>query len=101
MILRMTLLRRDGPSPRGVSIASRDLSFLFPLQFATETQADMLSLNHSGLSCSADKNQFPSNSQGALDLQDLSDQQLLNNQNQNFSGGDGRHNVPNIILTGQ
>lgn len=69
-------------------------------QFATETQADMLSLNHSGLSCSADKNQFPSNSQGALDLQDLGDQQLLNNQNQNFSGGDGRHNVPNIILTG-
>lgn len=69
-------------------------------QFATETQADVLSLNHSGLSCSADKNQFPSNSQGALDLQDLGDQQLLNNQNQNFSGGDGRHNVPNIILTG-
>ncbi|XP_030605649.1 CREB-regulated transcription coactivator 2 isoform X2 [Archocentrus centrarchus] len=70
-------------------------------QFAAENQADGLSLNHSGLSCiSTDKNQFPSNSQGPLDLQDLGEHQLLNNQNQNFSGGDGRHNVPNIILTG-
>lgn len=33
-------------------------------------------------------------------MQDPGDQQLLNNQNQNYSGGDGRHNVPNIILTG-
>ncbi|AWP15854.1 putative CREB-regulated transcription coactivator 2-like [Scophthalmus maximus] len=32
--------------------------------------------------------------------QDPCDQQLLNNQHQNYGGGDGRHNVPNIILTG-
>ncbi|XP_040899596.1 CREB-regulated transcription coactivator 2 isoform X2 [Toxotes jaculatrix] len=70
-------------------------------QFTAETQGDGLSLNHSGLSCgSTDKNQFPSNTQGPLGLQDPGDQQLLNNQNQNYSGGEGRHNVPNIILTG-
>ncbi|CAJ1061351.1 CREB-regulated transcription coactivator 2 isoform X2 [Xyrichtys novacula] len=70
-------------------------------QFSAENQGDCLSLNHGGLSCSiTDKNQFPSNTQGSLDLQDPGDQQLLNNQNQNYSGGDGRHNVPNIILTG-
>lgn len=50
-----------------------------------------------------DKNQLPPHSQAGLDLQE---QQVLNNQNQNYgvgssSGGDGRHNVPNIILTGQ
>ncbi|XP_068567676.1 CREB-regulated transcription coactivator 2 isoform X2 [Cebidichthys violaceus] len=69
-------------------------------QFTAENQADCLSLNHSGLSCSSDKNQYLSNTQGHLDLQDPGDQQLLNNQNQNYGGGDGRHNVPNIILTG-
>ncbi|KAM9353661.1 CREB-regulated transcription coactivator 2 [Symphorus nematophorus] len=70
-------------------------------QFTADNQGDCLSLNHSGLSCgTTDKNQFPSNTQGPLDMQDPGDQQLLNNQNQNYSGGDGRHNVPNIILTG-
>uniref|UniRef100_A0A3P8TW36 CREB regulated transcription coactivator 2 n=1 Tax=Amphiprion percula TaxID=161767 RepID=A0A3P8TW36_AMPPE len=71
-------------------------------QFTVENQGDGLSLNHGGLSCSStDKNQFPSNSQGQLDVQEPGDQQLLNNQNQNYSsGGDGRQNVPNIILTG-
>lgn len=65
-------------------------------QFPAQNQGD------GGLSCgSTDKNQFPSNIQVPLDLQEPGDQQLLNNQNQNFSGGDGRHNVPNIILTGQ
>lgn len=73
-----------------------------------DNQGDCLSLNHAGLSCSsADKNPLPAHSQGPLDLhdpldlQDPGDQQLLNNQNQNYGGGDsGRHNVPNIILTG-
>ncbi|XP_029360403.1 CREB-regulated transcription coactivator 2 isoform X2 [Echeneis naucrates] len=68
-------------------------------QFTAESQAD--GLNHSSLSCSStDKSQFPSNTQAHLGLQDPGDQQLLNNQNQNYSSGDGRHNVPNIILTG-
>uniref|UniRef100_A0A3P9I190 CREB regulated transcription coactivator 2 n=1 Tax=Oryzias latipes TaxID=8090 RepID=A0A3P9I190_ORYLA len=44
--------------------------------------------------------QLSSNSQGALEQQDSGNQQLLNNQNQNYSCGEGRHNVPNIILTG-
>lgn len=66
-----------------------------------DNQGDCLSLNHGGLSCgSTDKNQLSANTQGPLDMQDLGDQQLLNNQNQNYSGGEGRHNVPNIILTG-
>ncbi|XP_041798824.1 CREB-regulated transcription coactivator 2 isoform X2 [Chelmon rostratus] len=70
-------------------------------QFTSDHQGDCLSLNHGGLSCTtADKNQFPSNTQGPLDMQDPGDQQLLNNQNQNYSCGEGRHNVPNIILTG-
>ncbi|KAG8010918.1 CREB-regulated transcription coactivator 2 [Nibea albiflora] len=70
-------------------------------QFTADSQGDCLSLNHSGLSCgSTDKNQFPSNTHGPLDMHDPGDQQLLNNQNQNYSGGDGRLNVPNIILTG-
>lgn len=72
------------------------------LQFTADNQGDCLSLNHSGLSCSStDKNQFPSNTHGPLDMQEPGDQRLLNNQNQNYSGGDGRHNVPNIILTGE
>ncbi|XP_034092823.1 CREB-regulated transcription coactivator 2-like isoform X1 [Gymnodraco acuticeps] len=58
-------------------------------QFSAESQGDCLSLNHA---LSSDKNQFPCNSQGPLDLQDP--------QNQNYCGGDGHHNVPNIILTG-
>ncbi|XP_029957738.1 CREB-regulated transcription coactivator 2 isoform X2 [Salarias fasciatus] len=66
-------------------------------QFTSDHQGD----GFSGLSCTADKSQFPSQSQGPLDLQEPGDQQLLNNQNQNYSGGgEGRHNVPNIILTG-
>ncbi|XP_034408906.1 CREB-regulated transcription coactivator 2 isoform X2 [Cyclopterus lumpus] len=69
-------------------------------QFPAENQGDCLSLNHSGLSCTSDKKQYLSNTQGHLDLQDPVNQQLLNNQNQNYGGGDGRHNVPNIILTG-
>ncbi|XP_035862169.1 CREB-regulated transcription coactivator 2-like isoform X2 [Sander lucioperca] len=70
-------------------------------QFSADHQGDCLSLNHSGLSCGgSDKNQFPSDSGGHLDLQDPGDQQVLNHQNQNYGGGDARHNVPNIILTG-
>ncbi|XP_037308739.2 CREB-regulated transcription coactivator 2 isoform X2 [Pungitius pungitius] len=69
-------------------------------QFLADKQADCLSLSSSGLSCTSDKNQYLSNTQGHLDLQDPGDQQLLNNQNQNYGGADGRHNVPNIILTG-
>uniref|UniRef100_A0A667Z480 Transducer of regulated CREB activity C-terminal domain-containing protein n=1 Tax=Myripristis murdjan TaxID=586833 RepID=A0A667Z480_9TELE len=74
----------------------------FVVQFTMESQGDGLSLNHSGLGCgsAADKSQYPPGPQGSLDLQDPGDQQLLNNQNQNYSGGEGRHNVPNIILTG-
>ncbi|XP_038137096.1 CREB-regulated transcription coactivator 2 isoform X1 [Cyprinodon tularosa] len=73
-------------------------------QFTAENPADGLSLNHSGLSqnhCGLGQNQYPSNSQGPLDLQEPGDQQQqqLNNQNQNYSG-DGRQHVPNIILTG-
>ncbi|XP_024114156.1 CREB-regulated transcription coactivator 2 isoform X2 [Oryzias melastigma] len=67
-------------------------------QFLAEHPADGLSLHHGGLSC--DKNQLSSNSQGPLDQQESGNQQLLNNQNQNYGCGDGRHNVPNIILTG-
>ncbi|XP_014906450.1 CREB-regulated transcription coactivator 2 isoform X2 [Poecilia latipinna] len=65
-------------------------------QFPAESPVD--GLNHSG----PGQNQFPSNSQGALELQQPGDPQRLNhqNQNRNYSGGDGRQNVPNIILTG-
>lgn len=63
------------------------------LQFLADKQADCLPLSSSG-----DKNQYLSNTQGHLDLQDPRDQQLLNNQN--YGGGGGRHHVPNIILTG-
>uniref|UniRef100_A0A3B4WMA0 Transducer of regulated CREB activity C-terminal domain-containing protein n=1 Tax=Seriola lalandi dorsalis TaxID=1841481 RepID=A0A3B4WMA0_SERLL len=45
-----------------------------------------------------DKNQFPSNTQGPLGLQDPGDQQLLNNQNQNYSSGEGRHNMDPFSL---
>ncbi|XP_047217633.1 CREB-regulated transcription coactivator 2-like isoform X2 [Girardinichthys multiradiatus] len=65
-------------------------------QFTAESPADGLSMNHSSLS----QNQFPSNSQGHLELQEPGYQQQLNNQNQNYGGGDNRQNVPNIILTG-
>lgn len=47
-----------------------------------------------------DQNQNRGHTQGHLDLQDPVDQLGLNNQNQNYGGGDGRHSVPNIILTG-
>lgn len=73
------------------------------LQFTAENHSDGLTLNHGGLSCGGldyQKNQFRSNAQGSLELQDRGDPQLLNIQNQNYSGGDGRQNVPNIILTG-
>nr|XP_029138307.1 CREB-regulated transcription coactivator 2-like isoform X2 [Labrus bergylta] len=70
-------------------------------QFSADNQADCLSLNHVGLGCSlTDKNQYPPNTQSSMELQEPGDQHLLNNQNQNYGGGDGRHNVPNIILTG-
>ncbi|KAM3873536.1 CREB-regulated transcription coactivator 2 [Diretmus argenteus] len=70
-------------------------------QFTMESQGDGLSLNHGGPGCgsAADKSQYPSNTQGSLEFQDPGDQQFLNNQNQNYGGGEGRHNVPNIILT--
>ncbi|XP_028837537.1 CREB-regulated transcription coactivator 1 isoform X2 [Denticeps clupeoides] len=71
-------------------------------QFSMDSRAEGLSFNHSLNSvASTGKGQegcCPGN-QGILDLLDSSEQQLLNNSNQNYSGG-GRHNVPNIILTG-
>ncbi|XP_043974046.1 CREB-regulated transcription coactivator 2-like isoform X2 [Gambusia affinis] len=63
-------------------------------QFPAESPVD--GLNYSG----PDQNQFPSNTAGPLELQEPGDPQRLNHQNQNYSGGDGRQNVPNIILTG-
>ncbi|XP_041843664.1 CREB-regulated transcription coactivator 2 [Melanotaenia boesemani] len=69
-------------------------------QFPPENPADGLSLNHGGLSYSSTDNNPLSDSVGPLELPDPGNQQLLNNQNQNYSSGDRRHNVPNIILTG-
>lgn len=67
-----------------------------------ESQGDGLSFNHGGLGygSAADKGQYPS-SQGSLDFQDSIEQQLLNSQNQHYGSLEGRHNVPNIILTGE
>uniref|UniRef100_A0A3P9PK66 CREB regulated transcription coactivator 2 n=1 Tax=Poecilia reticulata TaxID=8081 RepID=A0A3P9PK66_POERE len=86
------------PPPAGGS-TSPAASLTCPLsllQFPAESPVDCL--NHSG----PGQNQFPSNSQGALELQEPCDPQRLNhqNQNRNYSSGDGRQNVPNIILTG-
>ncbi|KAM8826082.1 CREB-regulated transcription coactivator 2 [Synchiropus picturatus] len=73
------------------------LSLQFPSkpsqQFSSENQSD--GLNYSG----SEKNQHHSGTQAPLDLHDPADQQMLNNQNQNY--GEGRHTVPNIILTGE
>ena len=65
-----------------------------------DTQVEDLSFNHSlGTGSSSEKEQDGSY-QAVLDLLDSADQQLSDpNQNQNYGGG-GRHNVPNIILTG-
>ncbi|XP_023186500.1 CREB-regulated transcription coactivator 2 isoform X1 [Xiphophorus maculatus] len=63
-------------------------------QFPAESPVD--GLNHGG----PGQNQFPSNTLGALELQEPGDPRRLNHQNQNYGGGDGRQNVPNIILTG-
>uniref|UniRef100_A0A1A7XA80 CREB regulated transcription coactivator 2 n=1 Tax=Iconisemion striatum TaxID=60296 RepID=A0A1A7XA80_9TELE len=84
------------------SYLSLQLSEKSNQQFLAENQADVLSLNHVDLSSSSstDKNQFPSNNHGMLDLQGPGNPQLLNSQNQNYGSQDGRHNVPNIILTG-
>ncbi|XP_028327409.1 CREB-regulated transcription coactivator 2 isoform X2 [Gouania willdenowi] len=57
-------------------------------QFPCETAGGALSLNHGALPSHA-------NEHGELGAE----QQLLNNQNQN-NGGDARHNVPHITLTG-
>ncbi|XP_041963535.1 CREB-regulated transcription coactivator 2 [Alosa sapidissima] len=69
-------------------------------QFNMDTQVEGLSFNHSlGTGSSSGKVQDGSY-QAVLDLLDSADHQLGNpNQNQNYGGG-GRHNVPNIILTG-
>lgn len=70
-----------------------------------EAQGDGLSYNHGqGCGTTARKGQDApySSNQGSLDLQDSGDHQLHNNQNQNQNySGEGRHNVPNIILTGE
>lgn len=65
-----------------------------------DTQVEGLSFNHTlGTGPSAGKMQDGSY-QAVLDLLDSAEHQLGNpNQNQNYGGG-GRHNVPNIILTG-
>lgn len=78
------------PRPHTVTVWPDCWPLLSP-QFLADHQGGM-----------SDRSQLLSHSQTGLDLQD---QQLLNNQNQNHGGGvgggDGRHNVPNIILTGQ
>ncbi|XP_034021376.1 CREB-regulated transcription coactivator 2-like [Thalassophryne amazonica] len=66
-------------------------------QFTGENQCDSLSLNHCG---TTDQNQYTSHTQGPLEFQEHGDHHFLNNQNQDYSTGEGRHNVPNIILTG-
>nr|AGL94529.1 putative CREB regulated transcription coactivator 2-like protein [Oncorhynchus mykiss] len=69
-------------------------------QFNMETPGDSLSFNHGGLGCgSGRKGQEESYhpNHGFLELHDSGDRQHLNNQN---FGGEGCHNVPNIILTG-
>ncbi|CAB1334270.1 unnamed protein product, partial [Coregonus sp. 'balchen'] len=79
----------------GLQIASRQNQ-----QFNMETQGDSLSFNHGGLgSGSGGKGQEESYhpNHGFLALHDSGDRQHLNNQN---FGGEGCHNVPNIILTG-
>ncbi|XP_054596674.2 CREB-regulated transcription coactivator 2 isoform X2 [Nothobranchius furzeri] len=81
------------------SYLSLQLSEKSNQQFLADNQADVLSLNHVDLSSSTtDKNQFPSNNHGMLDLQGPGNPHLLNSQN--YCSEDGRHNVPNIILTG-
>lgn len=66
------------------------------LQFMAGPHGDCLSLNHGGLG--DDQNRLPANHQDSLDLQESGEQQLLNSQN--YGGGEGPQNVPNIILTG-
>ncbi|XP_010883403.1 CREB-regulated transcription coactivator 2 [Esox lucius] len=76
--------------------------YLLLFQFNMGSQGDGLQFNHSGLGCgTSGKGQDGSyhHNQASLDLHDSADQQHLNNQNKNF-GEEGRHNVPNIILTG-
>ncbi|XP_018620323.2 CREB-regulated transcription coactivator 2 isoform X2 [Scleropages formosus] len=71
-------------------------------QFNLETQTESMSFNHnlgSGLPASKGHVGTCAVDQVSLDFHDTADQQLLNSQNQNYTGG-GRHNVPNIILTG-
>lgn len=86
----------SAPPPAGGSTSPvASLTGPLPLlQFPAESPVD--GLNYSG----PDQNQFPSNTAGPLELQEPGDPQRLNHQNQNYSGGDGRQNVPNIILTG-
>eukprot|EP00063_Salmo_salar_P081780 XP_014056615.1 PREDICTED: CREB-regulated transcription coactivator 2-like isoform X3 [Salmo salar] len=79
----------------GLQIASRQNQ-----QFNMETPGDSLLFNHGGLGCgSGGKGQEESYhpNHGFLELHDSGDRQHLNNQN---FGGEGCHNVPNIILTG-
>ncbi|XP_029694089.1 CREB-regulated transcription coactivator 2 isoform X2 [Takifugu rubripes] len=66
-------------------------------QFMAGPHGDCLSLNHGGLG--DDQNRLPANNQDSLDLQESGEQQLLNSQN--YGGGEGPQNVPNIILTGE
>ncbi|XP_030638238.1 CREB-regulated transcription coactivator 2 [Chanos chanos] len=70
-------------------------------QFNMDSHVEGLSLNHGLGSGTTAKNQEGSyhSNQAVLDLLESADQQFLNNPNQNY-GGAGRHNVPNIILTG-
>ncbi|XP_038850387.1 CREB-regulated transcription coactivator 2-like [Salvelinus namaycush] len=79
----------------GLQIASRQNQ-----QFNMETPGDSLSFNHGGLGCgSGGKGQEESYhpNHGFLELHDSGDRRHLNNQN---FGGEGCHNVPNIILPG-
>uniref|UniRef100_A0A674CTP5 CREB regulated transcription coactivator 2 n=1 Tax=Salmo trutta TaxID=8032 RepID=A0A674CTP5_SALTR len=79
----------------GLQIASRQNQ-----QFNMETPGDSLSFNHGGLGCGSGgkgQEEFYHSNHGFLELHDSGDRQHLNNQN---FGGEGCHNVPNIILTG-
>ncbi|XP_035607091.1 CREB-regulated transcription coactivator 2-like isoform X2 [Oncorhynchus keta] len=79
----------------GLQIASRQNQ-----QFNMETPGDSLSFNHGGLGCGSggkDQEESYHSNHGFLELHDSGDRQHLNNQN---FGGEGCHNVPNIILTG-
>ncbi|XP_036395684.1 CREB-regulated transcription coactivator 2 [Megalops cyprinoides] len=85
----------------GLQLTARQ-SHSLSQQFNVESQVEGLSFNHNSenrsLPSKGHEDSYPGE-QGPLDFQNSSGQQLLNNPNQNYRGGD-HQNVPNIILTG-